>query len=176
MNGEGIEITAAAPPDVPLLLTLIRALAEYERLSDQVSATEDRLRESLFGPRPAAEAVIGRLEGEPAGFALFFQSYSTFLGRPGIYLEDVFVKPEYRGRGLGAALLRHLARVAVERQCGRFEWAVLDWNAPAIGFYRKLGAEVLAACFVIDLPELGGAAKLRAMDVPVRTLISFEGH
>jgi GNAT superfamily N-acetyltransferase len=163
MNGEGIEITAAAPPDVPLLLTLIRALAEYERLSDQVSATEDRLRESLFGPRPAAEAVIGRLEGEPAGFALFFQSYSTFLGRPGIYLEDVFVKPEYRGRGLGAALLRHLARVAVERQCGRFEWAVLDWNAPALGFYRKLGAEVLADWRIC---RVAGDALARLADGP----------
>lgn len=140
----GIEITPATPPDVPLLLTLIRALADYERLADQVSATEDRLRESLFGPRTAAEAVIGRLDGQPVAFALFFQTYSTFLGRPGMYLEDIFVKPEYRGRGLGEALLRHLARVAVERQCGRFEWAVLDWNAPAIGFYRKLGAEVLA--------------------------------
>lgn len=140
----GIEITPATSPDVPLLLTLIRALAEYERLADQVSATEDRLRESLFGPRPAAEAVIGHLDGQPVAFALFFQTYSTFLGRPGMHLEDIFVKPEYRGRGLGEALLRHLARVAVERQCGRFEWAVLDWNAPAIGFYRKLGAEVLA--------------------------------
>ncbi|MGD0536850.1 MAG: GNAT family N-acetyltransferase [Verrucomicrobiota bacterium] len=140
----GIEITPATPTDVPLLLTLIRALAEYERLADQVSATEDRLRESLFGPHPAAEVVIGRLDGQPVAFALFFQTYSTFLGRPGVYLEDIFVKPECRGRGLGEALLRHLARVAVERDCGRFEWAVLDWNAPAIGFYRKLGAEVLA--------------------------------
>ena len=159
----GIEITPATPLDVPLLLALIRALAEYERLSDQVSATEDRLRASLFGPRPAAEAVIGRLDGEPAAFALFFQTYSTFLGRPGVYLEDIFVKPECRGRGLGEALLRHLARVAVERECGRFEWAVLDWNGPAIGFYRKLGAEVLAdwrICRVAGeaLARLGGEA------------------
>ena len=159
----GIEITPATPLDVPLLLALIRALAEYERLSDQVSATEDRLRASLFGPRPAAEAVIGRLDGEPAAFALFFQTYSTFLGRQGVYLEDIFVKPECRGRGLGEALLRHLARVAVERECGRFEWAVLDWNAPAIGFYRKLGAEVLAdwrICRVAGeaLARLGGEA------------------
>ena len=159
----GIEITPATPPDVPLLLALIRALAEYEHLSDQVSATEDRLRESLFGPHPAAEAVIGRLDGQPVAFALFFQTYSTFLGRPGVYLEDIFVKPECRGRGLGEALLRHLARVAVERECGRFEWAVLDWNAPAIGFYRKLGAEVLAdwrICRVAGeaLARLGGEA------------------
>jgi GNAT superfamily N-acetyltransferase len=97
----GIEITPATPTDVPLLLTLIRALAEYERLADQVSATEDRLRESLFGPHPAAEVVIGRLDGQPVAFALFFQTYSTFLGRPGVYLEDIFVKPECRGRGLG---------------------------------------------------------------------------
>ena len=159
----GIEITPATAADVPLLLALIRALADYERLADQVSATEDRLRESLFGPRPAAEAVIGRLDGEPAGFALFFQTYSTFLGRPGMYLEDIFVKPECRGRGLGEALLRHLARVVVARQCGRFEWAVLDWNVPAIGFYRKLGADVLADWRIC---RVAGGALARLADGP----------
>ena len=163
MNSPSLTITPATAADIPLLLALIRALAEYERLSDQVSATEDRLRESLFGPRSAAEAVIGHLDGEPAGFALFFQTYSTFLGRPGMYLEDIFVKPECRGRGLGEALLRHLARVAVARQCGRFEWAVLDWNAPAIGFYRKLGADVLADWRIC---RVAGGALARLADGP----------
>jgi GNAT superfamily N-acetyltransferase len=163
MNSPSLTITPATAADVPLLLVLIRALADYERLADQVSATEDRLRESLFGPRPAAEAVIGRLDGEPAGFALFFQTYSTFLGRPGMYLEDIFVKPECRGRGLGKALLRHVARLAVARQCGRFEWAVLDWNAPAIGFYRKLGAEVLADWRIC---RVAGEALARLADGP----------
>jgi GNAT superfamily N-acetyltransferase len=163
MNSPSLTITPATAADVPLLLVLIRALADYERLADQVSATEDRLRESLFGPRPAAEAVIGRLDGEPAGFALFFQTYSTFLGRPGMYLEDIFVKPECRGRGRGEALLRHVARLAVERQCGRFEWAVLDWNAPAIGFYRKLGAEVLADWRIC---RVAGEALARLADGP----------
>ncbi|MEO5762532.1 MAG: GNAT family N-acetyltransferase, partial [Vicinamibacteria bacterium] len=117
------------------------ALAEYERLADSVVATEDILRQTLFGPRPYAECVIARYKGEPAGFALFFHNFSTFLGRPGIYLEDLFVNPDMRGKGVGRALLSHLARIAVERRCGRFEWAVLDWNESAIGFYKSLGAE-----------------------------------
>jgi GNAT superfamily N-acetyltransferase len=135
-----VRIAPATEPDVPVILGLIKALAEYERLSDQVVATEAALRESLFGERPAAEAVIAYAQGHPAGFALWFHNYSTFLGRRGLYLEDLFVLPEWRGRGLGRALLAHLARVALERNCGRMEWAVLDWNEPAIGFYKGLGA------------------------------------
>ncbi len=133
-------IRPAAPADVPTVARLIRALAEYERLADHVVLDEDRLREHLFGPRPYCEALIAEDAGTPVGFALFFHNYSTFLGRPGIYLEDLFVLPEYRGRGHGKALLAALARLALERGCGRLEWAVLDWNEPAIGFYKSLGA------------------------------------
>ena len=136
----GFRIRPAAGDDVPLLLDLIRGLAEYERLSHEMPADEDGLRETLFGERRYAEAVIGEVDGDAVGFALYFHSYSTFLGKPGLYLEDLFVKPEHRGRGFGGALLRHVGGVAVERDCGRLEWAVLDWNEPAIGFYRKLGA------------------------------------
>jgi GNAT superfamily N-acetyltransferase len=139
----GIAIRPATAADVPLILALIRQLAEYEKLAHDVTATEADLRASLFGARPAAEVLIGSVEGKPAGFAVFFQNFSTFRGRPGLYLEDLFVMPEWRGRGLGEAFLRHVAREAVRRNCARFEWAVLDWNAPAIAFYRKLGAEPL---------------------------------
>jgi GNAT superfamily N-acetyltransferase len=135
-----LRIVAATEHDVPLILEMIKGLAEYERLSDHVTATEAQLRATLFGPRPAAEVVIGYAGDEPAGFALFFQNYSTFLAQPGIYLEDLFVVPEARGHGYGRQLLAYLARIAGERGCGRVEWSVLDWNAPAIGFYRKLGA------------------------------------
>ena len=136
----GFRIRPAEADDVPVLLDLIRGLAEYERLSHEMSADEAGLRTSLFGKRRYAEAVIGEVDSEPVGFALYFHSYSTFLGKPGLYLEDLFVKPEHRGRGFGGVLLRHVGRIAVERDCGRLEWAVLDWNEPAIGFYRKLGA------------------------------------
>ncbi len=135
-----LEIRAATPDDVPLILSFVRELAEYERLSHEVVATEYTLRESLFGERRGAEVVIGYHEGTPAGFALFFHSFSTFLGKPGIYLEDLYVRPEFRGAGIGRALLAHLARLARERGCGRLEWSVLDWNEPAIGFYSKIGA------------------------------------
>ena len=135
-----LRITRATERDVPLILRLIKALAEYERMSGDVVATEEGLRETLFGPRPAAEVVVGYAGEEPAGFALFFHNFSTFVGKPGLYLEDLFVVPKFRGRGYGKALLAHLARIAVDRNCGRFEWTVLDWNEPAIGFYRKLGA------------------------------------
>ena len=138
-----LTITIATGRDVPQILVFIKALAEYERLADSVVATEEGLRATLFGPRPYAECVIARFEGEPAGFALFFHNYSTFLGRPGVYLEDLFVNPEFRGKGVGRALLRYLAKVAVDRNCGRLEWSVLDWNSPAIGFYKSLGAEPL---------------------------------
>jgi GNAT superfamily N-acetyltransferase len=135
-----LSIAPATPDDVPLILALIRGLAEYERLAHECVATEEGLRETLFGERPQAEVVIARLGEAPAGFALFFHNYSTFLARRGLYLEDLFVFPEFRGRGVGEALLAHLARLAVERQCGRFEWWVLDWNEPAIRFYERLGA------------------------------------
>lgn len=135
-----IEITLAAESDVPQILAFIRALAEYERLADSVVATEEGLRESLFGPRPFAECAMARSNGEPAGFALFFHNFSTFLGRPGVYLEDLFVRPEFRGKGVGRALLQYLAKLTIDRKCGRLEWSVLDWNQPAIGFYKSLGA------------------------------------
>lgn len=134
------EIRPATEDDVPIILSLIRELAEYERLSHEVVATEGLLRESLFGAWRGAEVLIACCKGAPAGFALFFHSFSTFLGRPGIYLEDLYVKPEFRGRGIGRALLTHLARLAKERGCGRLEWAVLDWNEPAIKLYKSIGA------------------------------------
>ena len=133
----------ATPADVPVVLGCIRALAEYERLAHECIATEALLRETLFGARPAAEVVLAFAGDEPAGFALWFESYSTFLARPGIYLEDLFVYPQHRGRGLGRRLLQHLAQLAVEREYGRVEWSVLDWNVDAIGFYRSLGAELM---------------------------------
>jgi GNAT superfamily N-acetyltransferase len=133
-------IRSATSADCGTLLLLIRDLAEYEHLSDAVIATEESLRTSLFGRNPSAEAVIAEENGTPVGFALFFHNYSTFLGKKGLYLEDLFVKPDCRGRGYGKALLIHLAKIAVKRECGRFEWAVLDWNSPAIDFYKSLGA------------------------------------
>ncbi len=123
-----------------MILEMIRGLAEYEKLSHAVTATEARIRETLFGPQPAAEVLLAEWEGEWAGFALFFPTYSTFLAKPGIYLEDLYVKPPARGKGIGFGLLRELARIAVGRGCGRVEWAVLDWNEPSIRFYRRLGA------------------------------------
>jgi GNAT superfamily N-acetyltransferase len=134
-------IRTATPDDTPTVCRLIRGLAEYERLADRVAFDERQIREHLFGPRPSAEVLVAEDADEVVGFALFFQNYSTFLGKPGIYLEDLFVLPEFRGRGHGKALLLELARLAVERGCSRLEWAVLDWNEPAIGFYRALGAE-----------------------------------
>ncbi len=130
----------ATPADVPAILVFIRALADYEKLTHQVVATEASLHAHLFAPRPAAEVLIGELDGRPVGFALFFPNFSTFLARPGLYLEDLFVLPDARGRGVGRALLTAVARLAVERDAGRLEWAVLDWNAPAIEFYRSVGA------------------------------------
>jgi GNAT superfamily N-acetyltransferase len=126
--------------DVPLILSLVRELAEYEKLSHEVVATEDSLRWSLFGERSFAEVLLTFLREEPIGFALLFHSFSTFLGRPGICLEDLYVRPEFRGAGVGQAMLVHLAGLAKERDCGRLEWLVLDWNEPAIGFYRDIGA------------------------------------
>jgi GNAT superfamily N-acetyltransferase len=138
--GKTITIRRAEARDVPQILAFIRDLAEYERLSHECVATEQHLRDSLFGTRPHAEVVFACLDGEPVGFALFFHNYSTFLAQPGIFLEDLFVRPQARGHGVGKLLLQWLARTALERGCGRLEWNVLDWNEPAIGFYKKLGA------------------------------------
>lgn len=142
-----LRIEAARPQDVPTLHSLVRGLAEYEKLSHQVVGTAAQLHDELFATRPVIEAVIG-WEGSGAatraiGFALFFHNFSTFLARRGLYLEDLFVLPDARGHGHGKALIRHLAQLAVQRECGRFEWAVLDWNQPAIDFYRALGADLL---------------------------------
>ncbi|MGA1995258.1 MAG: GNAT family N-acetyltransferase [Bryobacteraceae bacterium] len=135
-----IEIRTAAEPDVPVILAMIRGLAEYEKLAHLVTATEERLRETLFGIKPAAEVMLAYYDRECAGFALFFTNYSTFLARPGIFLEDLYVKPLLRGRGIGLELFRRLAKIAAGRGCGRVEWEVLDWNEPSIQFYKKLGA------------------------------------
>lgn len=135
-----LNIRSATEADTPLIFEFIRGLAEYERLADRVVVTEAVLRESLFGRRQYAEVLIAEADGDPAGFALFFHNFSTFIGRPGIYLEDLFVKPEYRGNGYGKALLVRLAAIARERNCGRVEWAVLNWNKPAIDFYESIGA------------------------------------
>ena len=133
----------ATANDVPTILGFIKELAVYEKLEHQVVATEALLHEHLFGSRPAAEVVIAELDGRPVGFALYFQNFSTFLGRPGLFLEDLYVQPHARGHGVGKALLVHLAKLAVARGAGRFDWNVLDWNEPAIGFYQRLGATVL---------------------------------
>lgn len=136
-------IRAAAPADVPELLRLVRALADYEKLSHMAVGTPPQLHEALFGARPAAEAMVAERAGHVVGFSLFFTTFSTFLCRPGLYLEDVFVEPAHRGHGIGKALLAALARLALERACGRLEWRVLDWNEPSIRFYESLGAERL---------------------------------
>ena len=133
-------IRPATEQDVPVVLSFIRQLAEYERLQDQAVVTEAALRDSLFGPNRHAEVLLAFADHEPVGFAVFFHNFSTFLGRSGLYLEDLFVLPDMRGKGYGKALLVELARIARERKCGRFEWAVLDWNEPSIEFYKKLGA------------------------------------
>jgi GNAT superfamily N-acetyltransferase len=133
-------LRSAQIEDVPQILAFILELAEYERLAHTVTATEDLLRRSLFGPKPAAEAIIAAVDGVDVGWALFFTNFSTFNGLPGIYIEDLYVKPDLRGRGIGKALLKRVATLAVERGCGRVEWAVLDWNEPSIQFYKSLGA------------------------------------
>jgi GNAT superfamily N-acetyltransferase len=140
---DSCRIRPATVADIPQILRFIRELAEYEKLLHEVTATEADLRQQLFGPQPHAECLIAELEGKPAGFALFFHNFSTFLGKHGIYLEDLYVKPELRGKGVGKKLLAHLAAVALERGCGRFEWSVLDWNSPAIDFYKSLGAQMM---------------------------------
>lgn len=135
-----ISIRAAHEKDVPTILGFIRELANYEKLSHEVVATESMLQQHLFGPRPVAEVLIAEWDAKAVGFALFFHNFSTFLGRPGIYLEDLYIQPHARGRGIGKAMLVRIGKLAVERGCGRVEWSVLDWNEPSIQFYRKLGA------------------------------------
>jgi GNAT superfamily N-acetyltransferase len=135
-----VRIEPARPEDVPTILMLIRELAEFERLLDEVTATEDQVHKGLFGARPSAEVVMARIGDEVAGFALYFHNFSTFLAKPGIYLEDLYVRQKFRGQGCGEALLRHLASIALARGCGRLEWSVLDWNQRAIAFYKSLGA------------------------------------
>lgn len=137
-------LRSAVATDAAVILQCIRGLAEYERLADEAVGTEESIRETLFGERPAAEVILAFEGRDPAGFALFFHNYSTFLTRPGLYLEDLFVFPRFRGRGLGKRLLAHLARIAVERRCGRFEWAVLDWNNDAIRVYEAVGAKPMS--------------------------------
>jgi len=139
-----ISIEVARAGDDGVLLQLIRGLADYERLLPEVVTTEELLRQHLFGARPSAEALLARAQGEPVGFALYFTNFSTFLGRPGLYLEDLFVLPEHRGRGYGARLFRRVAQIALERECGRMEWSVLDWNEPALDFYRRMGAQPMS--------------------------------
>jgi GNAT superfamily N-acetyltransferase len=136
-----LSIRPTLESEVHIIVRFIRELAKYERLSHECHITEELLRESLFGSRPYAETILALLDEEPIGFCLFFHNFSTFLGKPGLYLEDLYVKPDYRNLGVGGKLLGYLASIALERNCGRFEWSVLDWNEPAIAFYRKIGAE-----------------------------------
>ncbi|KPF79045.1 GNAT family N-acetyltransferase [Novosphingobium sp. AAP93] len=158
-----ISIRIATPEDLPLIADLIRGLADYEKLAHEVRFDEAVLGAKLFGPRPYAEVIIGEVDGAAQGFALFFHNFSTFEGKPGVYLEDLFVRPEARGSGLGKALLSRLAAIAVERDCARLEWSVLDWNEPAIGFYKKLGARLMDEWTVMRvdgaaLVQLGASA------------------
>ncbi len=155
-----LRIRRATRKDVPLIHTLIHELSVYEKLAHEMTATEKQLERTLFGRHRYAEVIIAEYDSEPAGFALYFHNYSTFLGKPGIYLEDLFVYPHFRGKGIGKALLQQLAKIAKERDCGRLEWAVLDWNEPAIRFYKSLGAKPLADWTVFrvtgeSLKELG---------------------
>src|SRR5213594_2971609 len=153
------KIRSARVADVPIILQLIRDLANYERAPNEVWATEEQLVDVLFGKKPAAEILLAFENETPVGFAVFFHNFSTWLGRPGLYLEDLFVKPQHRGKGYGRALLIHLAKIARERGCGRMEWAVLDWNEPAITFYRQLGAKPMDEWTVFRLTR-DGIAKL----------------
>jgi GNAT superfamily N-acetyltransferase len=165
-------IEPARREDCGVLMQLVRALAEYEKLAHRVTGTEAQLAQELFGERPVIEAVLGWEAARPVGFALYFHNYSTFLARRGLYLEDLFVVPEARGRGYGKALIAHCAQVAVARGCGRFEWTVLDWNRPAIEFYQALGAELLPDWRICRLTgaalaQLGSAAPKRSVNLPV---------
>src|SRR6266699_5683861 len=159
MKTENFAIRPATVADVPIILELIRALATYERAPNEVTATENGLVEVLFGEKPAAEVLLAFENQVAIGFAVFFHNFSTWLGRPGLYLEDLFVKPQHRSKGYGRALLNHLAKIARERGCGRMEWAVLDWNEPAIQFYKKIGAQPLDEWQIFRLTR-DGIAKL----------------
>ena len=154
-------IRAATPADAGEVMRLIRALAEYEKLSDMCVGTPEMLREALFGARPSCEALVAERGGRSVGFALFFTTFSTFLCQPGLYLEDLFVEPEHRGAGIGKALLRRLAALALERGCGRFEWRVLDWNEPSIRFYKSLGAAIMPEWELVRMtqPQIEALAK-----------------
>jgi GNAT superfamily N-acetyltransferase len=165
---EAIDFTvrSTTAADVAVLLRMIRALAEYEKLSHEVIATEAALREALFGAKPVAEAVLGYVGDSPVAFAVFFPTFSTFLAAPSLYLEDIFVEPEWRGRGLGKRLFMHVAATALERGCNRLEWAVLEWNAPAIEFYRSLGAEPRERWTVYRLDSAGLRRLVRSRDGP----------
>jgi GNAT superfamily N-acetyltransferase len=163
MKTANIVIRPAKREDVPAILELIRALATYERAPNEVTATEEELVEVLFGKKPAAELLLVLEKDAAAGFAVFFYNFSTWLGRPGLYLEDLFVRPEHRGKGYGRSLLVELAKIARERGCGRMEWAVLDWNDPAIQFYRKLGAKPMDEWTVFRLTR-DGIERLAAAD------------
>jgi GNAT superfamily N-acetyltransferase len=159
VNNVEVDVRAAAPGDVPLLLSFIRAMAAFEKLS--VSATETSLEDALFGEAPAAHALLAFVDGEPIGYAIYFFSFSSMMGRRALWLDDLFIDPAFRGRGIGKALMAYLAGIAVQNRCARFEWIVLDWNAPAIEFYRRLGAEVLPdwrICRVTDarLADIAG--------------------
>jgi len=153
-----LRIEPATRDDVPLIVDLVKKLAAYERLEHEVVATEEDFREALFGATRAAEALLAYSGGQPVGFALYFSTFSTFVGRPGIYLEDIFVEPAHRGQGIGAALLARIAKIACDRNCGRLEWSVLTWNEPAIGFYERLGAQRMEGWRVF---RLAGAALQR---------------
>ena len=165
MTAPSLTLRAATLADVPVVLRCIRGLAEYERLGHECIATEELLRDSLFGDSPAAQVVLAMAGDEPAGFALWFRNYSTFLARPGIYLEDLFVFPAFRGRGIGRRLLEHLAGIAVSRGYGRLEWAVLDWNVDAIGFYESLGAIAMSdwTTYRVAGPALAALGGARAV-------------
>ena len=152
-NNLNLTFRCASEEDTPLILSFIKELAEYEELLDKVTVTEDILKKNLFGKRKYAEAIFAEVDGKPIGQALFFHNFSTFLGKPGIYLEDLYVKPEFREKGIGKALLYKVIEIAKERNCGRVEWVVLDWNKPAIEFYKKLGAEKMNGWLVYRLNE-----------------------
>ena len=166
---ENFQIRRACVKDVPIILELIRDLATYERAPDEVTATEEQLVDVLFGERPAAEVLLAFEGKSPVGFAVFFHNFSTWLGRPGLYLEDLFVKPEKRGKGYGRALLVELAKIARDRGCGRMEWAVLDWNEPAIKFYRALGAKPMDEWTVFRLTRDGIERLANAADTAATT-------
>jgi len=166
---KNFQIRSARVEDVPIILELIRDLATYERASDEVSATEEQLIEVLFGDKPAAEVLLVFEKKSPVGFAVYFYNFSTWLGRPGLYLEDLFVKPEKRGKGYGRALLIELAKIARGRGCGRMEWAVLDWNEPAINFYHTLGAKPMDEWTVFRLTQEEIAKLANAADTAATT-------